>query len=801
MAKKNSSKTATEKAIKASEPRVQVFTGWQGVNFKDAPLGWEPRETGTSHFRQEDLKPNYLMVQNNLETCDSLTVQTRPDTTVIGQLPPKRSGATSIAFTGVTCMYNRWLFTVVHEVISSNSFREYIVYRDITKNTLTTWNTITLFDAENNGEPSNYVITEIGYYEKSFIALTMHKSDNGEIDENTRRVKYEGEIFTGVLDYYYYYNTSPGGIEITSDGIKVYDEINTNLSRLRSVRLISEPTTAATISAKGELYGNATGNPITDDDGNVHNLTTRMDVCYTYVNKFGSTLPGPVSTYYFEWDPVTWSANMYATISGTLPNNLPANHGITGVDVYCSLDNKQTKAFIGHASFSGTPSAGSPWTLNWLGAMDDLSDWTNAQLEIPEENSTKGVSATHFANHDSRLYFWGDPNMPYRLYIGGNAGSELSVARGLGGAFIDIEPGTGIEIKGTAKWKTVSGANIITMMCGNPNTNMVKRFNLVETNMTLSNEIASKGYMYEEVSNVQGCNSRWGYGVFSDGLYSLNRYGLMLTTMAMEYNSQMRSTNMSSVIQPIFTERLGNRLKDARMVCIDEVIYIILSEDNASNTPTNLDQVIICYDIGLKAWYTFTYDQNLTARGEKLLHAFAVDSDEHVEGLGLVTNNEIRLYPTTGIQDEVAPGFNVLLETGELMTKQPKQATHYLCQLELRFDYFIGQAECLVEGTDYYGRPFKVYKKLNRKNLSGTQRDWTEWIRVDKLVESYRIRIVGKARFRLVSINAKVYSESNRIGLAYGYDDHDYYRNRRNTDTEIHHYIKDYNNLRRVIVT
>ena len=42
MAKKNSSKTATEKAQSASEPRLQVFTGWQGVNFAQAPLGWEP---------------------------------------------------------------------------------------------------------------------------------------------------------------------------------------------------------------------------------------------------------------------------------------------------------------------------------------------------------------------------------------------------------------------------------------------------------------------------------------------------------------------------------------------------------------------------------------------------------------------------------------------------------------------------------------------------------------------------------------------------------------------------------------
>lgn len=784
MAKKNSSKTATEAALKASEPKLQVFTGWQGINIKEAPLGWEPRETGWYDTRQVDLKPNFLLIQNNLSTTDNGTIETRPDTEIIGQTPSDHSGA---KFTGVACLYHRWLFCVMREAYSTNSFKEYIVWRDINSANKTTWNTLRLHDAETNGEPTGYEIREIGYYETKFIALTLHKADSGQ--------SYEGEIFTGDINYTKNLTTTNTGIQESSDSLSITG------NKLYSSRLISNPTALCTVAAMGDLYGNSTGATITDSDGVEHEMTTRLDICYTYVNMYGSTLPSPVTTYYFDQNPVSWSAAKFAKISGNLPNNLPTNHGITGVDVYASLDEAQTKVFIGHFDFNSTPASNAPWSITWLGSMSDLSYWTNVQTEAPTENNTKGVSATHFANHDSRLYFWGDPDMPYRLYIGGNPGSELSVALGLGGSYIDIEPGTGFEIMGTAKWKTVSGANIVTIMCGNPNTNKVNRFNLVETNLTVSNEYSAKGYMYEEVSNVQGCNSRWGYGVFADGLYSVNRYGLMLTTMAMEYNSQMRSTNKSDAIQPIFTERLGNRLKDARMVCIDDVIYIILSENASTNTPTNLDQVILCYDIDLQAWYTYTYDKLPTDHGELILHAMAIDSDEHVEGLGLITENEVRLYPTTGIQNEVAPAFNVLIETGELVVKQPKQTTHYLCQLELRFDYFIGQAECLIEGVDYYGRPFKVYKKLNRKNESGVLRDWIEWIRIDKLVESYRIRIIGKARFRLVSINAKVFTQSTKIGVAYGYDDHNWYKNRHSSTNDINHYIKDYNNLRRVIVT
>ena len=781
MAKKNSTKTATKEALQASEPKLQMFTGWQGVNFKESPLGWDPLETGKYDHNQTDLKTNYVLVQNNLVTTDSLTIETRPDSIKIGSIP---SGAGSGAkFTGVACLYYKWLFAVIRRPVTGG-FTERIYYRDITNNNLTTWTLVGLRDAEEGWFPINYTITEVGYYEEKFIALTRHSSSSGQTVNGKYFTKYEGEIFTAELHHY----------EDLGDG----DEAMT-IGTLTSAIYVPDPSTTCTLTPRGNLLGNSTGNTITDDSG-THYMSTRVEVCFTYTNQYGSTLPSNLTTIYVEHNPVTWSANRYLRITGTVPTDKE----ITGVDIYCSLDENQDEIFIGHVDIV---SGQSTWAYNWLGALSDTTQWMNVQLQTPTENSTKGVSATHFANHDSRLYFWGDPDHPYRLYIGGNPGSELSIARGLGGAFVDIEPGSGIEVKGTAKWKTVSGANIITMMCGNANTNKVKRFNLVETNLTITNEIASRGYMYEEVSNVVGCNSRWGYGVFSDGLYSVNRYGLMLTTMAMEYNSQMRNTQVSDVIQPIFTERLGNRVNDARMVCIDEVVYIVLSEEPShGNAPTSLDRVILCYDLTLKAWYTFTHDGDDTL----LLHAMAIDSEDYIEGLGIISENEIYLYPTTGIQSETVPAFKVLFETGELAPRQPVQQMTYIQQIEFKFDYLISDPNdppvILIEGVDYYGRPFAIYKKINIKSRghhgkTGTLRNYQEWVRVEKLVESYRIRIIGKARFRMTHFISKLYTSSNKINLVYGYDDRDTFVDRQNKTHIIHHYIDDYNNLRRAIVT
>lgn len=105
-----------------------------------------------------------------------------------------------------------------------------------------------------------------------------------------------------------------------------------------------------------------------------------------------------------------------------------------------------------------------------------------------------------------------------------------------------------------------------------------------------------------------------------------------------------------------------------------------------------------------------------------------------------------------------------------------------------------------VEGVDYYGRPFTVYKKLNRQGYTGLIRDHIEWVRIDKYVESYRIRIKGHLRCRLVSINTKAYTVSKKVGIVYGYDDHSHYIDRWGNDRNDHHYIDDYNNLRRALV-
>lgn len=535
---------------------------------------------------------------------------------------------------------------------------------------------------------------------------------------------------------------------------------------VRSYPLISEPTEAPTLSPQGSLAA-----------GDV----SRVQVCYVYTNVFGSTMRSPISTIYTNSSPVEWSAAQYLRVSGTAPTGM----SITGVDVYFTMDDNTEFAFAGHVTLED----GGEWAYNWLGALADTSQWTNVSLDIPTENTTKGVNARHLTHIDGRLYFWGG-DLEYRLYIGGNPGNELSVARGVGGAFVDIEPGTGTSVECVLKHKTYSAASIITVLCGNPNTEQIKRFNLLETNVTVTNEISSKGYMTEEVSNVVGCNSRWGAGVFEDGLYAVNRYGLALTTHAMEYNNQLRVGWVSDQIKPIFTDRLGNRLNNARLVYVDGLVHLVLGEKDSDN----LDPVIFVYDIGAKAWWTYTYGTD-----EKILHVMAIDSQDFEEGCGVITPTKFALIPTTGPKMDTAPNFGTsYLETGELSARLPPNETMWLEQLELDFDYFVGEAEIVVTGVDYYGRRFEVTKTVTYDSMVTNLQ---VWLRVGMLVRTYHLSLKGPARFRLYQILQKTYSQSSRINLVYGLDAYSEVRNHYDDTGLDHHEIDSYNNLVKVIVT
>lgn len=748
MAKKNSTKTATKEALSASEPRVIAFRQWQGINIKEAPNGWTPLDP---HHQQTDLSDNFLMLQNNVVTTSSQALETRLDTRPICYPPD------GYKFTGVVCLMEKTLLAAVTD--GNEEHDEEIYYRSVTDDPNdNTWKKVVVVDADRK-EGNVLRFTSINYYQEQLIVFTKDAEDEDK----------PSEIFTGA--------------------IKTMDTIG-----IKSAKSVPDPTgKTATLKAMGSLK------EVGEDE-----YVSRIEICFCWINKFGPTLPSDVSTIYVDDGAEAFHASKYLKISGAAPTG----YDITGVDIFCVInDSSQGWAFIGHVDFP--KGNGGSWTFNWLGALTDTTQWTNSNTTLPTANYTKGVDAQYMNVHDGRLYFMGGSEK-HRLYIGGNPGNELSVSTGTGGAFVDVEPGTGLVINNTHKFKTYNGASIVTLMCGNVNTHNVKRFNLLDTNLSVTNENQFKSYMTEEVSNVVGCNSHFGSGVFADGLYAVSRYGLAVTTQAMESNNQLRAQLVSDPIQPVFTDRVSELLSDARILSIDGVIYLIFSVPDSDNDDelninkhTGLDRVIMCYDIDKKAWYTMTYEDTEGLK-EEIEHIFQIDYQGFVEGLGLVSPSVIDLIPMTGPRSEEPPEFTALIETGELGIRLPPQLYCWLEQIELRFDYIVGDLEVEIYGRDYYGRDYKVYKKITTKDKDGKYkliRNRAEWIRCQRLVETYSMRIKGKAHFRMTHFLSKTYQQSQRIGLVYGFDSLSDYQGRHGKLVEEHHYLDSYNNLRNAIVT
>jgi len=705
-----------------SEPRLQVFRDFGGVNFEHAKsIGIAEAEEN-----QTDLQMNYVFMQNNVSVASNKTLETRDDIVELFSAP---SGVT---FTGPVCLIGPKLYAAKSDF---NIGVGDLDSRASAGRVQTMSSNVSL----TNNTGSAHTWTSLDYYDDKLIALTS-----------------QNEIWTGDMN-----------------GYAVADDIS------NAIR-VPDPTTTFAI-------GGSSGNRV-NPKGSLRISATMSDtypfrivIAHTYVNKFGPTDISPNTVFYANHPVSEWHAGCFLQVNGTIP----PDRDIKAVELYYATDNAMDMLFLGRKDVTTTATT---WSYNWYGYIDATSMWPMANLIAPAENYTKGVHASRVTDIDGRLYFYGDSSNPQRLYIGGNPGNLLSVSPGTGGGFVDVEPGTRQAVKHVCKYKTQSGNSIVTMLCSSPNSHSDQRYNLVEDTVSLSNEQSMRSWEAEQVAGAIGCKSYDGAVVCEDGLYSVSRYGLALTTMTMEYNSQIRTNYVSDAIKPVFTDtvKTESKLSNAVLLELDGVIYMAFG----SSSDGSIDNVLFCYDIDLKAWWTYTLDVDLP-----ILNLFHVDWQGQREGIGIVTRSRIYLLPTTNSDDRsTLPNHTFKVETAQLSTQMPQQGWQYLSQLEFHFDHFVGTATIHVRMTDMFGRKIDVKKVVSE---SEDQYDYMVHMRIDQRVMSYVITMSGTARFRMSHFIARVYTLSNKVGQVWGFDDSISHR----SAGSVHPTFKSYNDVRRAIFT
>lgn len=726
-----------------SEPKLQVFKEFGGVNFELANRfdnGMIVDSDNQDYTDQTDLQMNFMFLQNNVSVCSNKSLEVRNDIITMFDAPD------DFDFTGPVCLYGPKLYIAKSDgnmsVVSIDDRFESDEPIVANENIELRWGDILI-----DWTPEWLSIFE---YDNKIIANAIHRPIvDPPIEEYT--------FWIGDLDGY-------------------------DINKMVMQGTVLDPI----VSLEGSITPMGT---LQINDTFTQEYPFRIEIAYSYVTRLGPTKTSPVLTFYANHPVSEWDPSCYLHIENSAPVE---DEFIQAIELYYSSDNAMQLLFFGRTdSFTqGDDEFTRNWSYDWFGYIDATNMWPTANLIPPTENYSGGPNTTHMTCIDGRMYFWGDLENEDRLYIGGNPGNLLSISPGTGGGFVDIEPGTGQVVRHVCKYKTQSGNSIVTMLCASPNTTKDQRYNLVEDTISLSNEQSMKSWNAEQVAGAVGCKSFDGALVCEDGLYSVNKYGLALTTMTMEYNSQIRTNYVSDVIKPVFIDGSASdresRLTTAAIIEIDGVIYMAFGSNSDENG--NLDNVLFCYDIDLKAWWTYTLDVN-----EPILKMFHIDWQGQPEGIGIVTGRHVYMLPTKGISDEMTkPMHEFLIESAQISTQMPQQSWQYLSQLEFHFDYLVGDVDFEVRMIDMFGRKLNVKKHVSEDEMAY---DDVIRMRIDQRVMSYVITIKGQARFRLTHFIARVYTLSNKIGQVWGFDDSISHRSAGSVQPT----FKCYNDVRRAI--
>lgn len=730
-----------------SEPQAQVFKQFTGMNIQENQADFDP--DGVDHD-QSDLQMTYMEIQNNVTVTPMKTLETVNKTIENFLVPP-----TGTEFTGPIVNVGAYIYAAVSKEDNTTGAVTYEIHKaSVLKPT--EWTQINVKNAAPKlGDlPSETEWTWIGLVGGYIVALTH--SNNIFISEYKDNTSIEELSFYPQIE-------SPKENKLTIYGDPWVYKRQYALYPRGSLK-IKEVTSA--------------------EEAPPDDMQYRIGITYTLCNVFGPTEAAPIKYYWVNKPTTEWSSSCYLAIDHWADKD----EGFNAMEFYYVEGEAQDPAFFYRLEFD-LYGEDPRMSFHWDGYNTNTDMWTIANLSVPTKNYTAGVEAGYATSIDGRVYFWGNRKTPDRLYIGGNPGNELSVSTGTGGGFVDCDPGQGNRIKVVVKYKTQSGNNIVTMLCDNPNSQKEYRYNLVENNVSLSSEQSVKGWQAEHVSGAVGCKSPYGAVVAADGLYAVSRFGLALTTLTMEYNSQIRAQYVSDAIEPVFTDQIGYEFTDAVLIEMNDKLYLVFGRKSLGDLGESyLEGIIFCYDIDGKAWWTMTMQNE-----DPIMSIVPLDYEAAREGLICMTKNYASFIPLTKPDKPEDEPVDFFMQSGCIGTAQPLNGLQNLVQLEFRFDYFCGSMTITLVGIDQLGRKVTTTKHINHEkpvyNLA-------EYMRVDLKLESYTLSFKGKARFRMTHFIAKTFNLTNKRGIVWGFDS----SQGLHKINDIRVYIKDYNDLKKAII-
>lgn len=741
MARRTSSKRRSQGGGRTanSEPRVQVFKSFNGMNFEHSPVDAMDSDWSNDPS-QEDLVMTQMAFQNNVSVTNNMTLESMPDLIKIGI-----KFDNEFTLTGPACLVGQYLF-LAFKSNGSEGLGKVKLGGDGTMQNIPFF--LNEWDAPKH-------ITHIYWAQERLVVM----------DTN-------GHVWRSYSPHHVTEDDDPGSLIDRVYGATTIDD--------------PAPLTMSNISKHGSINLSSKY----DKD----KFPYRISLAYCIDTMFGPTKVSKPLVLYSNIEVAEWNEVNNISVTINMDSKKTWEFGATAASLYYTVDDAYELQFAQRAGFYEGAAV-----IDWYGYLTDTTMWTIANLDAPTKNYTGGPIAQYCVMIDGRLYFWGgsatgntskdDIAPDYRVIIGGNPGNLFSSSPSTGGGFVDIEPGTGKYVNSIVKYKTQAGSNIVTALCGSRQSQEELRYNLVSSTVSLSQDNSTNSWTAEHVSGSVGCRGPMGALVCEDGLYTVNRYGLALTTMTMEYNSQIRTNYVSDPIKPVFlADDLSDEMVEYLIHC-DGIIYY----GKSSKLPEDVGDlsVVFCYDVNTKAWWSLT----IPSCSYNAIH---IDSKKHAEGIGFICRDDVYVLPTTNQTQDYGSKVKLdkVIESAELSTTQPNHGYHHLTQLEFDFDRFVGTMDIELVGIDIFGRKVHVTKTVSEET---TAYGLETYMRIDMKLKEYKVRMTAHqdCEFRLTCFMAKLYVMPSKIGIVWGFDDKKSYRR----SGDIQQTFKCYNDVVKAVIT
>ena len=237
------------------------------------------------------------------------------------------------------------------------------------------------------------------------------------------------------------------------------------------------------------------------------------------------------------WAPTT----KYMTIT----RNNTAPDGANSWNLYICL-----------SSQTGTPTAddmlllASDLDLSTTTYIDDGS-LSPQNVLAPSENTTQGAKVKYGIEEQGLAIFWGDPDNPYRVYIGGIDKYALQFSTETGGYISELHKGTNYYPLMVTGFRTGQGLPAITVLFGNTQ-GISKQSTLTQQTVTVGD--SSQAYWTETEQNYGAPSVASPYGLinYNGILFFVSYNGIMTIKTSENVQNVLNTTKIDKSIPNTF---------------------------------------------------------------------------------------------------------------------------------------------------------------------------------------------------------------------------------------------------------